>query len=406
MDIQLIPEIANNCLQYIEKEDYRSYDPFDALTNPLINYLTSDSEILRRIAIQITSKSIMDLRWSGMQKKTHTKTVSDLLCYYSLREKREIVINENTVTDNVKIKFLYYKLIDLMISGTYSWGLNFPYTSRFTNADSDAPNLYNTVNSGISICHSLKKLDTETKRNATEVLNGIVKYINSAMWTIDEKGQGWYQYYLGQRYPTYNVNALALYFLVLFQKTFGIQDFELENKSKSLIKLLCEDQRPDGSWPYTSSNQGKWIDGFHTGFILESIAFVQKEGKGSPVLADALSKGIDYYIKNLFTKNGYVKYFSNSSKYPVDAQNYAQAIETLSLLGTWGMLKEDTLLESIISKAIRFLYNNKGYFNYKKTRCFTYTIPYFRWSVTPMIIALEYAHQYLSKLNSTDEKIC
>lgn len=397
MGIQLIPEITNNCLKYIEKEKFRSYDPFDALTNPLINFLTSGSNILRRIAIQINSRSPLDLHWSGMQKKIHTKTVSDLLLYYSIRKRSEIVVDNIADPDTAKIKSLFNTLLDLKIAGIFAWGLNFPYTSRFINADSDAPNLYNTVNSGISICHSLNKLDTETKSHALVVLKGIVAYMNSTMWTIDERGQGWYQYYPGQKYPTYNVNALALYFLVLLQKTTGLDDHDLEVRSQTLKKLICEEQQNDGSWIYARSDHGKWIDGFHTGFILESVAYVHKEGKGSPQLADALMRGVDYYIKNFFTEESYVKYFSNSSKYPMDAQNYAQAIETLSLLGLWGIFQKDSLLKDIISNANHSLYNEKGYFNYRKTRYFTYKTPYFRWSVTPMIIALEYAYQYLAK---------
>lgn len=259
------------------------------------------------------------------------------------------------------------------------------------------PNLYNTVNSGISICYSLPWLDTDNKEKALNVLKGLLEFLNTTMWFTDNNGQGWYQYYPGQNYPTYNVNALALYLLVLIQNRVGVPDSGLENKIMALIDLLCEDQKFDGSWTYARSVKGNWIDGFHTGFIIESIAFAKKEGINSSHLELALSRGIDYYVNNFFTNDFFVKYFPNSTMYPMDAQNYAQAIQTLSVLGYWGIWKDESLLKNVISNSVKHLYNEKGFFYYRKTKLYTIKTPYFRWSVTPMILALEYANHYLAK---------
>lgn len=392
-----ISAIIQNCLRYIEKEKYFSFDPYDALTNPLVNYITFPFSFLRRVAIQINSRSPFDMHWTGMKKMIHTKTLTDLLYYYSLKMKEANSSTEVAEPDKQKFNLLYDILTNLKIPDIYAWGLNYPYTSRFINADRNMPNLYNTVNSGISICYSLPWLDTDNKEKALNVLKGLLEFLNTTMWFTDNNGQGWYQYYPGQNYPTYNVNALALYLLVLIQNRVGVPDSGLENKIMALIDLLCEDQKFDGSWTYARSVKGNWIDGFHTGFIIESIAFAKKEGINSSHLELALSRGIDYYVNNFFTNDFFVKYFPNSTMYPMDAQNYAQAIQTLSVLGYWGIWKDESLLKNVISNSVKHLYNEKGFFYYRKTKLYTIKTPYFRWSVTPMILALEYANHYLAK---------
>ena len=390
-----IAEIIQNTIKYIETKEYKSYDLYDALTNPVINYLTHPFPYLRRVAIQINSKSFIDIHWTGMKKMIHTKTISDLLWYYSIKKEHQTSLIAASNPDISKINQLYSTLIDLKIPDFYAWGLNFPYTSRFINASSNTPNIYNTIYTGIAICYSLEYLNAKNRENAFKVLKGIIEFLINDMWSVDEKGQGWFQYYPGQKYPTYNVNALILYFLVFIQKRIKVLDFDLKDKIQAIINLLCKEQQTNGSWAYARSPRGRWIDGFHTGFILESLAFAKKEGINSPELDLALSKGNHFYVKNLFTNDSYVKYFSNSSKYPIEAQSYAQAIKTLSILGNWDLLKKDSLLNDVISKAIKYLYNEKGFFYFKKTKYFTFKTPYFRWSLTPMILALEHANQYM-----------
>lgn len=397
METERISAIISNCLKYIEHEEFMSYDPYDALTNPVVDCITSPFNILRRAAIQINVKSPINLRWSGMKKMVHTKTVSDLLYYYSIKKEQGPALNGVAGTYNKKIGQLFDMLVSLKVPHVYAWGLNYPYTSRFINARADTPNLYNTVNSGISICYSMNRQDAVNRKKSVEVLKGILDFLETRMWFSVKNDQGWYQYYPGQDYPTYNVNALVLYLLVFIQRNTCIEHPDLNSRIKSLTDLLCEGQQSDGSWIYARSGKGKWIDGFHTGFILESLAFAHKEKTGSPDLKSALYRGTDYYIRNFFTDDFYVKYYPDSSIYPIDAQNYAQAIQTLSVMGDYGILKKDDLLKGIITNSIKHLYNERGYFYHQKRSLYTIRTPYFRWSMTPMILALEYANRYFMK---------
>ena len=381
----MITEVIENCEQYISKRDYRSYDPFDALTNKHIDRLTKKSDFLRRLAIQVNSKSPVDLHWTGMKEMVHTKTLSDLLWYHAT----------NPQSPAERVNYFFEWLMRSKSEKGYGWGLNFPYTSRFINADAGMPNLYNTINSGIAICYAIDKLSDSNKDLAATAINGIVDFMEQQLGYVAEQNKGWYLYYPGQKYPTYNVNALTLYFFALAKSKGLITQPEIRNRINGLIELLCSEQQPDGSWHYSRSAKGGWVDGFHTGFILESLAIAYNCGCQRNILYPVLQKGWAFFQDIMFTEEGCPKYFSGSDKYPIEAQNCAQAIQTLANIGKWMGWENKQLLEKTIAHTMDNLYDERGFFYHKKTRYVTYKTPYLRWSVTPMMLALQYAKVYL-----------
>lgn len=379
----IIDEVISKSEAYIANCHYLSYDPFDALTNKVINFTTKASPLLRRIANQVNSKSPIDIHWLGMVKMVHTKTISDLLWFNAIRD--------NSPEKEEKVNSFFNWLLSIRNENGYGWGLNFPYTSRFINASEQMPNLYNTVNSGIAICYAFEHLNQKNSQKAKEVIRGIIDFMDSNLGYVDEGDRGWYLYYPGQKYPTYNVNALALYFLT-FVKSLNLEEAKVdESKLTSLVNLLCGEQQENGSWFYSRSAKGNWVDGFHTGFILESLAFALKEGIKSKSLEESLKKGWGFFVEKMFTEEGFPKYFLESNKYPIEAQNCAQAIQTLANFRNWLNWNEDELLEKVIRQTMFNLYSDRGFFYHKKTKYFTYKMSYIRWSITPMMLALTYA---------------
>jgi hypothetical protein len=382
MDNELLLKIISKSLTYIKSNDYKSFDLFDAMTAKWLDKLTLGKCLLRRIFIQINSKSPFDLHCLGMRKIVHTKLISDLLWYYSLNKYK------NSADE------IYLKLLELRISGEhYVWCLNFPYTSRFVDAKINTPNIYNTATVGISICEYFSKTDNLDFTLIENISNSIFKCFKFN----NEADLGWIEYYPNQKWPTYNVNALAAYFFTKANNTVG---YKLVNDDiiLKLLNLLIQEQNEDGSWYYSRSEKGKWIDGFHTGFILESLAYIYANYfTNHNNLKECLDKAYDYYVKNLFTADGFPKYFINNSKYPIESQNCAQAIQTLSVLSIWTGRKNDDLLDKVVKNVLENLYDTRGFFYYKRTANFTYKQSYLRWSTSPMIVALKYYE--LSKIS-------
>ena len=144
---QKIDSIIVNNLYKMERAKYTSYDVYDALTSRFLNFLTFKSHFMKRVFIQLNAICPINLRpVLGVKKLVHTKTISDLLSVYSL-----LGSNKKDTDKLNKAKLMFELLIDKGINkqDTISWGLNFPYATRFTDADLNTPNLYNTLNSGL-----------------------------------------------------------------------------------------------------------------------------------------------------------------------------------------------------------------------------------------------------------------
>ena len=206
------------------------------------------------------------------------------------------------------------------------WGLNFPYATRFIDADKEMPNLYNSCTMGIALTYYYELINMDNN-----LLEKIYEDICSTFKYIKENDKGYFIYYPGQKHPTYNVNALALFLFTRINKVLGT-NIVPEQRINEMVELIISEQLTKGSWYYSRTDNGKWIDGFHTGFIIESLIQVYKNGYQSAKLKNSIDKAIKYYNYEMFTTDGYPKYFDKSDKYPIESQNCAQAIQTLSII--------------------------------------------------------------------------
>jgi hypothetical protein len=98
--------------------------------------------------------------------------------------------------------------------------------------------------------------------------------------------------------------------------------------ARSAMEYSCTRQQPDGSWWYGEATKYRWIDNFHTGYNLDSLAtYIESTGDGTWALN--FRKGLDFYKAHFFEDDGCPKYY-HDRRYPVDSQCVAQSIETLT----------------------------------------------------------------------------
>lgn len=384
--------ILKKCLKRMEYAKYSSFDVYDALTSSFLSFLTFKNHFLKRVYIQLNAKNPINLRSIlGVKKIVHTKTISDLLTVYSL-----LALNGDDDENESKAKFMFELLHakGIMYNDTMAWGLNFPYATRFTDAGYDTPNLYNTLNSGLSL---LDFYDLTQDERVENIINKILDYIFSFLGISDMNDDiKWVRYYPNQSFPILNVNATAAHFFLRINNTFNKEKIK-STEIQQIINLVKCFQNSDGSWYYSIDNKGKWVDGFHTGFILDSLIYIAKNSQFD--VGETLNKGIHYYINNLFTSKGIPMYYNNSL-YPIESQNCAQAIQTLSKISEYQQNNKEIkqLLQNVVEQTIHYLYNEKlEMFRYKKSKLFYFNQIYFRWSQAPMVLALLYAQKTFKK---------
>jgi hypothetical protein len=116
----------------------------------------------------------------------------------------------------------------------------------------------------------------------------------------DTSDQGVYFYYtphLAKR--VFNASAEMSAFLVEYGVLSGAR--EAQDLGWQGMRFVLNAQNADGSWFYGEESWGRYIDSFHTAFILLALARVQRLVP-APSLAAALAKGSHYYVSRLCRK--------------------------------------------------------------------------------------------------------
>jgi len=384
---ELIEKRLHELEKHFEKNLSFSYDPYDGLNTPLRKLLFKN-KFLERLWLQFVRLFPFNIRiLFGIKKIIHTKTISDLLsasCLLYGKTNNELYFNKASG---------FYSLLknrSIKEKNGIGWGLNFYFTTRFVQADDKTTNLFqivNALNALLDFYEVLKKKNSLEK--CSELKELIEKALNFILRDLGFKESNdviiW-NYWKNLESPIFNVNALMAGFLSRYQKVFSITSY---NKYISkTIEFLKQGQNKDGSWYYSADSKAKFIDGFHTGYILEGLSLAKLNGiKMDDIFFD---KAVNYYLQNLFTPDALPKYYNNNI-YPIDGQNFAQALQTLHFLNKLSIVTF-RYIEKVLKKSDSILWNENGYYNAMKTKLFIYKTPMDRWVNTPMYLSL--AHLY------------
>jgi hypothetical protein len=366
---------------YIEQYGYPSYDIFDGLNGHWVRNLSGTNSGLQRIWLQFIRYSPVNIRpILGIKKIIHTKVISDFLSAYSILYR--VNGGENYRHKIMELTDLLHSL-SLPTQYGMGWGLRFPVATRFTIADENTCNSFNTINA----IHTF--LDAYETLGCPEMLS----YANQGM-IFEEKEMGYsdlgkiirWNYWKGLESEIYNVNGLMLGLTARMYQITGQQQYR--EWAIKLLEGIREGQNPNGSWYYSADEKGKWIDGFHTGYILEGLSRACFAGIIPPDDKN-LKMGVDFYIREMFQRNGLPLYYPGKSA-PIDVQNCAQAIQTLIFLKKLNICTNEQV-NATFERIDNHLWNRRGYYNVQKRALVTYRTPMHRWGTGPMFLALSYA---------------
>ena len=156
-------------------------------------------------------------------------------------------------------------------------------------------------------------------------------------------------------------------------------------------------QTEAGAWYYGVAEKWKWVDSFHTGYVLESLDCVCRH-TGNQKHRTALEKGYQFFLKTFFGDDGTPKYYDYKTR-PLDIQCASQGIQTLVNLSGLNSTSIPTALK-VADWTIRHMQDPTGYFYYRKYPLITNKTPTLHWGQATMFAALALLHQYL-KLGTT-----
>jgi len=359
-----LEQVLHLLLKYAQKENFKGYDPYDALNSPILKFL-GFNKYIRIFFTQLIKHLPFNIRELLLIKKEYNP--KGLGLFLSVFSKLEDLENYYI------LKKLLLNLSSKGYSG-YCWGYNFPWQSRVFYLKPYTPTIVNTS----FISHAF--LDAyETFKNSEDLniaissLDFILKDLN--IYYEDE--------FLVFSYTP--IDNLKVFNASLLGGSL-ISRIYLINRDEKLrdIALKCglfayKFQNKDGSWFYAPDI--KYIDNFHTAYNLLSLKWIYKATEDKRIL-ESIEKGYEFYKKNLFTKNYLPKYYHNKI-YPLDIHSYATAIVLFC------EFNEKDIAKKILDNALNRMFDTrKHYFYFQEYKFFKNKIAYMRWSIAWMSYAI------------------
>ncbi len=369
--------IIKNLENYIIKENYLGYDPYDFLTSPIFKLSILKNKPVRFYSQQFFRRIPINLRpIFGIKKGLNPVTLG--LCIESFAYLSKIYPNEKV--NYIKlINNCLEKLLNLQSKG-YSgacWGYDFDWEARYTTINAYIPTVVATGMITNSLFEAYKIIKDE---KLIELCNSSTLFVLKDLNKYEDDKGVCCSYSPVDKQKVLNASIKGARLLA---QVFAVtKDEKLKKEAKKIINYVVNVQREDGSWPYSIGDARSWSDNYHTAYVLDAIQTYIKCTNDTEY-SKYFEKGLKYYIENFFVNKTIPKYYNNKI-YPIDSTAIAQSIITLS------KNRYFDIAENVINWAIENMYSHNGYFYYQKHRLFTHKTSYMRWSNAWMFNAISY----------------
>lgn len=260
------------------------------------------------------------------------------------------------------------------------WGYHFDVQTRVFFYPSTDPNTIATAFAGLALLDAYELTGHE---RALELARGAGDFFLNHVPQTDGEGGAFFGYLAGDRTPIHNANVLVCQLLARL----SAHDPRpvLAERAATGIAYTIAHQRADGSWPYGELPHLDWVDGFHTGYVLDCLRGCLDAGIDSGQ-AQGWERGLHFYARELFLPGGAPKY-TPAKLYPIDSQCAAQGIQTLAIAGrvfTEYRRQSWTVFRYVVER----LQRRDGAFVFQRRRYWTNDAPHPRWVQAPMLAAL------------------
>ncbi|HEX9548215.1 MAG TPA: hypothetical protein VF942_12820 [Acidimicrobiales bacterium] len=320
-------EVLNRVLQIARSARYEGYSKHDGLNSPVLARLAGGSRLRRLGAIQVVTRSPVDIRpLVGVRKARNAKGLS--LFARALLARHRIT---GSADDAREARELLDWLIDHPAPGFEGlcWGYPYPWQDVGFFAPRDLPNRVVTSFVGQALLDGYETLQDDRYLDAA---TRAVWFLLEAPKTLFEDDDRRCVSYVPDRsidWIVMDVSALAGALAARLGAIAG--DRDLIREGGRLVRYVVSKQTDYGAWFYADPPSASHIthDNYHTGFILDAILQYGLSA-GSDEFDSAYRCGIEFYEQRLFEPSGAAR-FMNDRLYPIDIHGCAQGVITFSL---------------------------------------------------------------------------
>jgi hypothetical protein len=364
---------------WIARNDYCGYDTFDGLNAKLLRPFTFNNKFLRMALQQGIRRFPINLRpLVGVSKSRSTKGMGFLARGF-------MRLHEATGDATWRDKAIYALqwLIENQSVGYTgsSWGNHFDYQSRVSYVPKGLPSVVWTSLIGHAF---LDAYDHFRNDRFLRVAISACKHIQQDLSTFVEEDSLCISYFPKQDIQIHNANTLAA---GLLARTYAYtQNSAYRVLSEKAIRYTARHQNFDCSWYYGEAPYLRWVDNFHTAYVLDSFKYYA-EGTRDDQFDERLTAGYTYWKSTFFLADGIPKYY-NHKTLPLDIQCCSQAIDTLVFFQD----RDSEALPLALKVAqwtIQQMQDRSGFFYYRRySRWLVNKTPTLHWGQATMLSAL------------------
>jgi rhamnogalacturonyl hydrolase YesR len=380
---QEVEDSIGKLAAWVEAHDYKGYDPSDCL-NSFLRPLTFGIPLADRILMQLVWKSPINFRpLIGIKREESTKGRGYMAWGYLLRHK---------ATKDPSYLAKATACLDWLAANKapgyagYSWGNHFDFVTRAGLKPAGSPII---VWTGLIGQAFLEAYEQTGEDRFLAVARGICEWILNVPREVTPTGTC-LSYVPNSQISSHNSNLIGAAMLARMWK--HTSEPGLLEVARSAMQYSMSRQREDGSWWYGEEPKYQWIDNFHTGYNLDCVKRYLAY-TGDETYRPHFRKGLRYYKETFFDPDGAPGYYHNS-KYPIDIQCAAQAIETLAFCS-----EDDPSCLDLSKKVAQWTIDNmqdrRGFFYYRQYPMIKAKTPYIHWGQATTYKALS---TLLSKL--------
>jgi len=368
-------EVLDRVLQVARSDRYEGYSKHDGLNSPVLARLAGGSRLRRLGAIQVVTRSPVDVRpLAGVRKARNAKGIS--LFSRALLARHRMTGSADDANDA-------RGLLDWLIAHPapgfeqLCWGYPYLWQDVGFFAPRHFPNRVVTSFVGQALLDGYETLHDSRYLDAA---GSAVGFLLGAPKTMYEDEARWCLSYVpdpGIDWIVMDVSALTGALAARLGALGG--DAELIRQGGRLVRYVVSKQTDYGAWFYAEPPSASHIthDNYHTGFILDAI---QQYGlsAGSDEFGPAYRRGVEFYEQRLFEPDGAARFMSDRL-YPVDIHGCAQGIITFSLRQKHAGTGAETA-----TRVLQWTLDNmwdpaSGWFYYQKRRRYRTRIRELRW---------------------------
>ena len=186
-----------------------------------------------------------------------------------------------------------------------------------------------------------------------------------------------------------NASAYRAFLLTSAGQLFGEERY-LQTAARNLAFVL-ENQNPDGSWFYATDGVRDFVDHFHTCFVMKALAKMHSL-TGDVAILEALKRGVDYYLLNLFDADGLPKPFAKAPRLTVYKRELYDCAESINLCllleNRFPVLRER--VEVVVAGILRDWIKPDGSFRSRQLKLGWDNVPMHRWAQSQMFRSLAF----------------